>query len=92
MQEATKATTECSLHAENVSHLPYLYCSGTVCANFVTIQRSQNRKRNVNFLLAFTVYHRSGNFRVKKLSYDKFSCKKIFEGMTPYHISVNSVR
>ena len=38
----------------------------------------------------YTVY-RSGNFRVKKLSYDKFSCKKIFVGTTPYCISVNSV-
>ena len=28
-------------------------------------------------------YRRSGNFRVKKLSYDKFSCKKIFVGTTP---------
>ena len=35
-------------------------------------------------------YCRSGNFRVKKLLYDKFSCKKIFVGTTPYHISINS--
>ena len=35
-------------------------------------------------------YHRSGNFYVKKLSYDKFSCKKISVETTPYHISVNS--
>ena len=37
-----------------------------------------------------TDYCRSGNFRVKKLSYDKFSCKKNFVGTTPYRISVNS--
>ena len=37
-------------------------------------------------------YRRSGNFRVKKLLYDKFSCKKIFVGMTPYCISINSAR
>ena len=36
------------------------------------------------------MYRRSGNFRVKKLSYDKFSCKIIFVGTTPYRISVNS--
>ena len=28
-------------------------------------------------------YRRSGNFRVKKLSYDKFSCKKNFVETTP---------
>ena len=39
---------------------------------------------------AIILYRRSGNFRVKKLSYDKFSCKKIFVGTTPYRISVNS--
>ena len=31
-----------------------------------------------------------GNFRKKKLSYDKFSCKKFFVGTTSYRISVNS--
>ena len=36
------------------------------------------------------LYHRSGNFCVKKLSYDKFSYKKMFVRMTPYRISVNS--
>ena len=35
-------------------------------------------------------YRRSGNFRVKKLSYDKFSFKNFFVGTTPYRISVNS--
>ena len=35
-------------------------------------------------------YRRSGNFRVKKLPYNKFSCKKFFVGSTPYHVSVNS--
>ena len=35
-------------------------------------------------------YRRSGNFRVKKLSYDKFSCKFFFVGTTPFCISVNS--
>ena len=40
MQKATKATIEHSLHAENVARLPYPYRSGTVCANFVTVQRS----------------------------------------------------
>ena len=35
-------------------------------------------------------YRRSGNFRVQKLSYDKFSCKNIFVETTPYRISVNS--
>ena len=38
------------------------------------------------------VYCRSGNFRVEKLSYDKFSCKKNFIGTTPYRISINSAR
>ena len=38
------------------------------------------------------IYRRSGNFRVKKLSYDKFSCKNIFVGTTPYRIIVNSAR
>ena len=37
-------------------------------------------------------YRRSGNFRVKKLLYDKFSRKKIFVGKTPYRIIVNSAR
>ena len=37
-------------------------------------------------------YRRSGNFHAKKLSYDKFSSKKIFVGMTPYRISINSAR
>ena len=37
-------------------------------------------------------YRRSGNFRVQKLSYDKFSCKNIFVGTTPYRISVNNFR
>ena len=32
-------------------------------------------------------YLRSGNFRVKKLSYDKFSCEEIFVGMTPCHVT-----
>ena len=36
------------------------------------------------------MYRRSGNFCVKKLLYDKFSCKKIFVGMTPYRVSTNS--
>ena len=35
-------------------------------------------------------YRRSGNFRVKKLSYNKFSCKKFFAGTTPYRININS--
>ena len=29
-------------------------------------------------------YRRSRNFHVKKLSYDKFSCKNFFVGTTPY--------
>ena len=32
------------------------------------------------------MHRRSGNFRVKKLSYDKFSCKHFFVGTTPYRI------
>ncbi len=36
--------------------------------------------------------HRSGNFHVRKLSYDKLSYRKIFVGMAPYHVNVNSVR
>ena len=39
-----------------------------------------------------TQYRRSGNFRAKKLSHDKFPHKKIFVGTIPYHISVNSAR
>ena len=35
------------------------------------------------------MYRRSGNFRVKKLWYDKVSCKKIFIGTTPYRVSTN---
>ena len=41
-------------------------------------------------LLSHYNYSRSGNFRIKKLSYDKFLCKKVFVGMTPYRISINS--
>ena len=37
MQEATKAMTEHSLHADNIFNLPYPYRSGTVRANFVTV-------------------------------------------------------
>ena len=33
-------------------------------------------------------YRRSGNFCVKKLSYDKLSCKEIFVGTTPYRIVI----
>ena len=40
--------------------------------------------------LDFLHYHRSGNFHVKKLLYDKLSSEKIFVGTTPYRISVNS--
>ena len=39
----------------------------------------------------YMMYRRSGNFRAKKFSYNKFSRKKIFVGRTPYRISVNSV-
>ena len=35
-------------------------------------------------------YHRSGNFCVNKLSYDKFLCIKTFVGTTPYHVNVSS--
>ena len=35
-----------------------------------------------------TMLHRSGKSHI---SYDKFSCWKIFVGMTPYHVTVNSV-
>ena len=38
--------------------------------------------------ILLVIYHRSRNFRGKKLSYDKFSCKRNFVGMTPYRISV----
>ena len=38
------------------------------------------------------LYRRFGNFRVKKLSYDKFSCKKNFVGTIPYCIGVNIAR
>ena len=31
-----------------------------------------------------SIYHRSRNFRVKKLLYDKYLCKKIFVGTTPF--------
>ena len=36
-------------------------------------------------------YRRYGNFCVRKLLYDKFSCWKFFVGTTPYHVNVNSV-
>ena len=36
-------------------------------------------------------YRRSGYFCVKKLSYDKFLCKKFFVGMTLYRVSVASM-
>ena len=39
----------------------------------------------------YMVYCRSGNYHVKKLSYDKFSCKIFFIGTTPDRVSVNSV-
>ena len=38
-----------------------------------------------------TIYRRCGKFHLKKLSYDKFSCKIIFVGTTPYHVKVNSI-
>ena len=41
---------------------------------------------------AHLIYHRVGNFHVKKLSYDKFLCKKIFVGTTFYHVNVNSAQ
>ena len=31
-------------------------------------------------------YCKSRNFHIMKLSLEKFSCKNIFIGMTPYHI------
>ena len=37
--------------------------------------------------LDYLHYHRSGNFHVKKLLYDKL---KKFVGTTPYRISINS--
>ena len=40
--------------------------------------------------MSLELYRRSGNFRVKKLSYDKFSCKNFFVGTTFYHVNVNS--
>ena len=46
--------------------------------------------RPSDFAAYYSTYCRSGNFRVQKLSYDKFSCKNIFIGTTPYSISVNS--
>ena len=35
-------------------------------------------------------YRRSGNFCVKELLNDKFLCKEIFVGTTPYRVSVTS--
>ena len=46
--------------------------------------------RTPPFIINQDTYRRSGNFRVKKLSYDKYSCKKNFVGTTPYRISVSS--
>ena len=46
----------------------------------------------IDFPHVHVIYRRSGNFRVRKLLYDKFSCKKFFVGTTPYRISVNSAR
>ena len=40
--------------------------------------------------LDFLHYCRSGNFGVKKLSYDKFLCKEFFVQTIPYCISINS--
>ena len=37
------------------------------------------------------IYRRSGNFRVKKLSYNILTCRKVFVGTTPYCVSVNSM-
>ena len=61
-----------------------------------TDHHNMNNSSNVKILRVFKVcymyvykYRRSGNFRVRKLSYDKFSCKNIFVGTTPYRISVN---
>ena len=36
------------------------------------------------------IYRRSGNFCVRKLSYDKFLCRKFFVGTTPYYVNINS--
>ena len=47
-------------------------------------------QRKIFLELSFFLYHRFGNFCVKKLSYEKFSCKKFFVGTTPYCTSVNS--
>ena len=52
----------------------------TTVAQHVNLLQTESKKR----------YRRSGNFRVKKLSYDKFSCKNIFVGTTPYRTSINS--
>ena len=41
-------------------------------------------------IMIVLIYRRSGNFRIKKLSYNKYSCKKFFVGTTPYRISVSS--
>ena len=61
-------------------------CSANMSKKSVTVSSQRI------LLLLCIKYHRSGIFRVKKLLYDKFSCKKIFVGTTPYHISVNSTR
>ena len=64
----------------------YLNCPFKIPA-YVTAHACMLRINN-----QYIHYRRSGNFRVKKLSYDKFLCKKIFVGMTPFRISINSAR
>ena len=62
-----------------------LKCFGVHC-----MQNTEgNEDRKCTYSIQNT-YRRSGNFRAKKLTYNKFSCKKIFIGTTPYRVSVNS--
>ena len=49
-----KLSMEHTVLAENISHLPYPYHSGTISC-FITVLQSENRKWNINYLFAATV-------------------------------------
>ena len=57
----------------------------------VTVYRTTETGIYTSYNITMAQYYcRSGNSCVKKLSYDKLSCKKSSVGTTPYHISANS--
>ena len=57
----------------------------------ITTEDKKLQDKFDHYMQVMAMYRRSGNFCVEKLLYHKFSYKKIFIGMTPYHVSVNSM-